>query len=104
MKLNLTEKDLDYIEKISTKTDNWLARDPTCYEILNIVKKEGDVYAKGILDKHNIPDRTAGQALERLKKHGLLTDRYSMEKGKDKRKKIRHIYSLKKQKKTFNPQ
>ncbi|HEC65446.1 MAG TPA: transcriptional regulator [bacterium] len=104
MKLNLTEKDLDYIEKISNKTDNWLARDPTCYQILGIIKKEKEVYAKGIMEKYDIPDRTVGQAMERLKKHGYLTDRYTMMKGKDQKRRLRHFYSLKKQKKTFNPQ
>lgn len=101
IKLTLTEKDLQELNYEKHNPDLWLAKDPTCYEVLNIVKKEKEVTASGLRDDHDIPDRTAGQALERLKKRGYVTDTYGKKKSKDGTCRLRHFYSLKKDKKTF---
>lgn len=100
--LRFSEKDLKDVNKSSNNADPWLTRDITCYEILSIIKKEKEVSPTGMLKKHGIPDRTAGQAMERLKRHGYLTDRYSKEKASNGATRITHLYSLRKGKKTFN--
>ncbi len=63
-------------------------------EITKILEKEGETTASLIMKKYHIPERTIGSALERMKRKGLVEDRYDMLESKDKKRRLCHIYGL----------
>jgi len=63
-------------------------------DITKILEKEGETTASLITKKYDIPERTVGGALERMKRKGLVKDRYDLLMSQDKRRRMCHIYSL----------
>jgi len=85
---------------------NTLTRRPTAQEhmikvgliteekVLKIFEKEEYVTAVLVAKKYHMPDRTAGGALERLRKKGIVTDSYEMLLSDDKKHRLNHIFRL----------
>lgn len=63
-------------------------------DITKILEKEGETTSSLIMKKYNIPERTVGGALERMKRKGLVKDRYDLLMSQDKKRRMCHIYSL----------
>lgn len=60
--------------------------------VLEIIDKDKEVTALGIANKYDIPDRTAGSSLARLKRKGILTSSYEMRRSGDGKRRLNNVY------------
>jgi len=66
----------------------------TEHKILEILKKEGEVFAFMISKKYDMPDRTVGGAILRLERKGIVESTYQMRKCVDGKKRLHKITTL----------
>jgi len=66
----------------------------TEHKILEILKKEGEVFAFMISKKYDMPDRTVGGAILRLERKGIVESTYQMRKSVDGKKRQHKITTL----------
>lgn len=63
-------------------------------KVLKMFEKEKYLTAFLISKKYNMPDRTAGGALERLRRKGIVTESYAMLLSADKKHRLNHVFRL----------
>ncbi len=63
-------------------------------KILKMFEKEKYLTAFGIAKKYHMPDRTAGGALERLRRKGTVKSEYKMLKSEDGKNRLNNVFKL----------
>ncbi len=63
-------------------------------KVLKMFEKEKYLTAFLISKKYHMPDRTAGGALERLRRKGTVTESYEMLLSADKKHRLNHVFKL----------